>query len=251
MNDITLDALCREYIISKGGSTLHKYIRYMKHLIDFVIKLSSKTALLDLVVELKLDEKNAISWPKDCMVPSSLSWQSGDRVIKFQIDSTISTIQSYCEDAVSATANVAYDVFQSWPYNQPVNDLVEASNQCSEPIGRGDNGLGYFTIKWRDKEIQFTSTIPANRKVVLTYKGTGINPKSKSKIPVFCKIPAEAWIAYREAARTFGEASSETQARKIYYDRAIYDMISSMDPTTLEDLTGARARSFDVNRLAH
>lgn len=249
--EISIDQLVREFKASKGEVTLHKYTRYCKHVVDFVMKLSFGTSLLSYTVELKLDEKNAIQWPDDCAIPSEVAWQSGDRVINFQIDNKISKVNSYLEDTVSATPNVAYNVFQSWPYNRPVTDLCEAVTYCTEPLGRGDNGLGYFIIKWREKEIQFTSTVPLNRKVLLTYKGTGINPKSKSKIPIFCKEPAESWVAFREAVRTFGEASTEAQARKYHYDRVFYEMLTHMDPTTLDDITGAVARSHDFNKVAH
>jgi len=248
--NITLDSIVRSYKHKLGHNTLHGYVRYMSFLIDFLRSFSMSMSILDTNRVLKVDEKKAIQWPPDCIWPSALSFISGDRLIKFTLDPRINLNQDYCDDAISPTPDLPYQVYQLWPYNRTVG-LVESTNLCVQELGRGDNGLGYFRHNFKNRETQFNANIPSPGKVVLTYKSTGVDPKADSTRPIFMSQVAENYIHWQDARFKYGDGSAETQARKVAYLASYDEVQAQLDPIDYEAIVGARARSVDINKFIH
>lgn len=250
---VTLDDVVRNYMLSHGKNTLHGYVTYMKYMVDFLRQFSMNHVFMDNNVELKLDEKKAVQLPDDFISATKIAWKSGDRLVMFERDNSLSLRSDYCDDVGSATQNSAYSIFQSFPFNGAFTvDQFVSMNSVSDMVqvaGVGDNGMGYFRFNWKDREIQFDANVPSPYKIYIEYKSNGFNPKSKSTIPEFAQTPAEEYINWQDARRKFGDASAETKARKYTYDLAHYDMISALDNLNRESIVGAMARSTHINKL--
>lgn len=248
---VTLDDIVRSILIAEGRNTLHGYLRIMKFLIDFLRNFSLNHTYLDHHLVLKLDEKKAIQLPDDFLAATTIAWQSGDRIIRFQRDNSINLHQSYCEDVASATANSRYQVFQSWPYNgegvMVTNDQMLLGN-CNLN-GNGYNGLGYFRMNWAAREIQFSTDIPTPEEIYLEYKSNGFSAKSKSSLPEFASKVAEDYTRWQLGRMKFGDSASETEARRITYLRTYDDMMAQLDPIDYEAIAGAKARAHHINRM--
>lgn len=247
---VTLDAIIRSYLINQGKNTLHGYVRLMKYLLDFLRGFSMDYHFMDHSDVLELDEKKAIQFPSDMIALKRLAWRNGDRIICFEPDSRIDIHVNREDDMVAGTPNMPYDVFQAWPYRGGA--LVDnISSSPSAGTGLGDNGLGYFRINWRDREIRFDANVPSNWEIYIEYKSNGFNPKSKSSIPEFAQKLAEEYIHWQVARHKFGDASAETMARKQSYDREQYELLARMDTLDYEGIIGSRARSTDINKFGH
>lgn len=248
---VTLDAIIRSYLITHGKNTLHGYVRLMKYLIDFLRGFSMDYHFMDHSDVLELDEKKAVQFPSDMIALKRLAWRNGDRIICFEPDSRIDIHVDREEDMVSGTANMPYDVFQAWPYRGGALVDNTSSDGATVGLGLGDNGLGYFRISWKDREIRFDANVPAPWGIYIEYKSNGFNPKSKSSIPEFAQKLAEEYIHWQVARSKFGDAAAETMARKKSYSDEQYELLARMDNLDYEGLIGSRARSTDVNKFAH
>lgn len=259
MNDVvTLDDCVRGHLINKGRNTLHGYIRYLKYAVDFLKKVSLDHSFMDKTVVLRLDEKKALQLPEDCVTWNKVGWKSGDRIIAFQLDQTISLSHSYEEDSPSATPNVSYNINEPWPYNgsfPQVNfynyTLQDGTVGFIKAYGVGNNGLGYFKLNARARELQFSSDVPSDWEIYLEYKTTGFEPKTKSTIPIIMSKLCEDYIDWQDARHKLGAASNEAQARMIEFNREYDEVLSQLDKWTPDELVGARARTYDVNKIVH
>lgn len=255
--NITLDDIVRNYMVSQGKNTLHGYVRIMKHLVDFLRNFSLDNTYIDNRVVLQMDEKKAIQFPDDLIAVKAVAWQSGDRILKFEVDNRINLNFSRVDDVGSSTPNEPYMTAQVWPYNGvgPIADYLMFSGQYTgqvvNQLGAGDNGLAYFRINWQDREIQFNANTPGTWDVYLEYKSNGFNPKSKSSIPEFAAKVAEEYVHWQLGRHKFGDASAEAEARRRRYKQEYDDMIARLDPLDYEAIVGARARSFDINKILH
>jgi hypothetical protein len=225
----------------------------MKFLVGFALKFSMNHAIMDKTVILKLDNKKSVQFPDDCVMPRKVAWQSGDRIIGFQIDSRIALKHSYVDDVVNATPNTPFDAHQPWPYNEnaQLSNLTLADGSVGS-LGVniiGYNGLGYFRINWACREIQFSSDTPSTFKCYLEYKTNGFSPKSKSTIPEFAAKLGEDYIHWQMARFKHGDASAETKAREDSYNIEYEEVIKHLDTLNYEDIVGIKARSFDINKL--
>lgn len=254
---VTLDQVIRSYFHKRLKTTLHGYPRALNFLLDFVRKFSLNHGYMDKTVGLKMDTKKAIAFPQDCIKPSKIGWQTGDRVVGFEIDNSIAKLHDYCDDGVSATANTAFDAAQGWPYNgdfQFTNYLtLDGTVNALTGYKIGNNGAGYFTIDWKKREIQFSSEVKSAWTIYIEYKTNGFEPKTKSVIPEFASTLAEDYIHWQLARfdKRYGDASVETLARKEAFWNSYDELNAQMDMTSLEDITGARARSFSINKIMH
>jgi len=250
---VTIDQAIRSYMVGIGKPTLHGYLRYAKYMIDFLRTLSMNHEFMEKTELLKLDQKKSINFPDDCQMPRMIAWPSGDRIIGFQVDSRINLTHSYCDDAVAGTLNSPYDPHQNWPYNgqgQMSNLMLADGTITSLGVNVvGYNGLGYFRINWKDREIQFSSDTPSNFKIYLSYRSNGFAPKSNSTIPEFAAKLGEEYIHWQVARYKFGDASAEAKAREERYLQEYDDMIRQTTSLSYEDIVGTKARSFDVNKM--
>jgi hypothetical protein len=251
---LTLDNIIRGYLISQEKPTLHGYLRLMKIMVDFLRKFAMNHSIMDKTVILKLDQKKSVAFPDDCVMPRMVSWQSGDRIVGFQIDSRVALKHSYCDDGVSATPNASFDPHQQWPYNgvgQMNNLTLEDGRVVSCGVNIiGYNGLGYFRVNWQCREIQFSTDTPSDFKIYLEYRTNGFSPKSKSTIPEFAAKLGEDYLHWKNAEKRFGAASAEANARKSVYDEEYDEVLKYMDGLNYENILGAKSRSFDLNKLA-
>ncbi len=248
--NIELDSICRTYLFSCGYNTTHRYLRTMKFLVEFLAKFSRNHTYMDIVEVLRVDEKYAVQLPASFVSLNSLAFTSGDRIIKFERDRTINLNQSYCEDEVSATPNLAYNIYQAFPYNRP---LIDTINSCQfSSLGVGHNGAGYFNFNWPAREIQFSTDSKLSGGVYISYKSNGFKPTTKSTIPEFAAQLAEAYIHWQMARmdRRLGDSAAETQARKVNFLAEYDDMLASLDSIDFESIMGIRARAFDQNKIA-
>lgn len=252
--NVTLDDIARGYLISQGKNTLHGYVKIMKHIVDFLRGFSMDNHYMDNVTVLELDEKKAVQFPDDAISIKTIAWQSGDRILKFEADSRLSLHVSREDDVASATPNTAFDMYQAWPFNGVGSDVINSVRNADGSmrlLGRGDNGLGYFRINYKEREIQFNANTPAPWKIYIEYKSNGFHPTTKSTIPEFAAKVAEEYVHWQLGRAKFGDASAEAEARRIRY-RAEYDeMLARLDTLDVEGITGAMARSFDINRVTH
>lgn len=253
---VTLDQIVRSYLHKRGKTTLHGYARILNVLIDFVRKFALNHAYLDKTVELKMDTKKAVAFPTDCIKPSKIGWKTGDRVVGFEVDTTIALTHDFTDDGVSPTVNTSYDGTQSWPYNGTIlftNYYTNDGSASLKAYKLGNNGAGYYKINWAAREIQFSSDVKTDWTIYIEYKSNGFEPKTRTTIPEpFAKL-AEDYIHWQLARfdKRFGEASMETQARKAAFWAEYDEVNAQMDSTTYEDITGARARSFSINKVMH
>jgi len=105
MASVSLDNIVRSYLLSQGRTTLHGYIRHLKSAIDIVRKISTQYAVMTETIPLRMDQKKAIQFPDECLIPLSVAWLNGDRFDMYQLDTSIALKHSYAADSVSATAN--------------------------------------------------------------------------------------------------------------------------------------------------
>jgi len=256
--DMALDSIVRSYKINNGQSTLHFYLREMKFLVDFLRKFALKHSFLDKTVVLKLDQKKSIPFPEDFVMWSIVGWQSGDRIIGFERDGTVNLSHSTIEDGNEAPiANLSYNNAQ-WPYSGRTltfNNFTTTTGEVGSltGYGLGWNGLGYFRVNWKDREIQFSSEVPSDFEIYLCYKSNGFQAKTSSVIPEVAAKLGEDYIHWQMAlySRQYGASSAETEARRINYFREYDEMIAITEPITPSALAGIRARGYDVNKLVH
>lgn len=254
---VTLDQVIRSYFHKRGKTTLHGYPRALNVLLDFVRDFSLNHGYMDKTVGLKMDTKKSIAFPSDCLRPSKIGWQTGDRVVGFELDSSIAKLHDYCDDGVSATVNQPFNSAQPFPYNgdfQFFNYLtLDGSLSTVNGAKLGNNGAGYFTIDWKGREIQFSSDVKSTWTIYIEYKTNGFEPKTKSVIPEFASKIAENYIHWQLARfdKRYGEASVETKAREQAFWSSYDSLNAQMDTTSLQDIKGARARSFSINKIMH
>lgn len=247
--NVELDSIVRSYLFSQGYNTTHKYIFVMKILIEFLAKFSRNHTIMSAQDIFYVDEKKAIQLPPSFVALSAIAWRSGDRLIKFERDSTINTSQSYCDDAAAATPNASYNIFEAWPYNAPILNQVESSNFTS--LGVGHNGSGYFNFNWPAREIQFSTDSKVSGGVYMRYRTNGFNPKSRSVIPEIAEPTAVAYIHHQMARmdRRLGDAAAETRARERIYAKEYDDLLADLDPIDYNSLIGVQARAFDSQKI--
>lgn len=249
--NVELDSVVRSYLFSTGNSTTHKYLRTMRMVVEFLAKFARNHTYMDTVTVLQVDQKYAIQLPASFVSLNTLAFVSGDRLIKFDRDRTINLSYSYEEDQVSATKNVAYNIYQAFPYNQPLIDIVNDSATSFSSLGNGHNGAGYFNFNWPAREIQFSTDSAVTGGVYISYKSNGFNPTTRSSIPEFAAQLAEAYVHWQMARmdRRMGDSSAETEARRINFNREYDDMLAALDPIDYEAIMGIRARAFDQNKI--
>lgn len=252
---VTLDDIVRGFLLTKGNSTLHGYLRYMKFLVEFMRKFAMKNAFMDKTVVLKLDQKKSIPFPEDFIMWKKIGWQSGDRIVAFENDQTINLHHATSEDGNEApTANLSFNN-ANWPYNNRLvlNNFTNSNGENGELLayGVGHNGLSYFRLNWRDREIQFSSEIPSNYEIYLEYKVNGFSATSKSVIPEIAAKLGEDYIYWQDARYKLGDAAVETESRRIAYFREYDELIGNINPVSIAGLIGVRARSFDINKIVY
>lgn len=253
--DIQLDSIVRSYLLNTNRNTLHGYVRILKFLIDFLRKFSLKHSFLDKTVVLKLDQKKAIPFPEDFIMWSKIGWQAGDRIVAFERDNTINLNHEIKDDGLeSPTVNIAYNNAQ-WPYNRSItfNNFTNINGEIGSLTGYGigNNGLGYYRISWKDREIQFSSDTPSDYQIYLEYKTNGISVTTTSTIPEIAAKLGEDYIFWQIAHYKLGAAAAETEARRIAYFREYDELIQNIEPINPSVLQGLRARGFDVNKLVY
>ncbi len=254
--DITLDDIVRSSLANDGKNSLHGYIQRLKWCVDFMRKLNLEHSFYDRTVVLRLDERKAVKLPDDFQNWNKIGWQKGDRIIAFQQDNSINKNQSYCADNPSATVNTAYDIHTPWPYNNSFTSLNfnnyyfdNGTVGYLQGYGVGYNGLGYFKVNRTDRVIQISSDVPQDFQIYLEYKTNGFNPKSKSVVPEAAGVLAEYYIKFRSNSHKLGDAAAETVASRMEFDRQYDQLVAQLYPTSYEDLVGARARAFSVNKI--
>lgn len=220
-------------------------------------KFSLKHAFMDKTVVLKLDQKKSIAFPEDFIMWSKVGWQSGDRIVAFQRDPTINKHHSTAEDGVETpTVNAKFNNAK-FPHNQTAslvfNNFVNTNGEIGflEATGIGYNGLGYFSVNWEAREIQFSSDTPIDFEIYLEYKTNGFSVSTKSTIPEIAAKLGEDYIHWQEAHYKLGAAAAETEARKRAYFNEYDDMIAITEPISPAAIEGIRARGFDVNKLVY
>ncbi len=251
--NLTLDNIVRSYLFSTSENTLHKYVRSLKFLIDFLRKFSQNHVYMDHLKVLKVDEKYALQLPDDFMSLNYLAYQSGDRIIKFQRDSSINPNVSYCDDAASATPNTAFNIsIFECNVESSLFDFINDGDARFRTYGKGYDGIGYFNFNWNNREIQFSSEARVSNGVLISYKSNGFNPRTRSTIPEFAQESAEAFLHWQTAHydRKLGAAAAETEARRLNYNRVYDDMLAAMDPIDYEALMGIKARATDFRKFA-
>ncbi len=251
----TLDSICRSYLLNTNRNTLHGYVRILKYLIDFLRKFSLKHSFLDKTVVLKLDQKKCVPFPEDFIMWSKIGWQSGDRIVAFERDNTINLNHEISADGYeSPTVNIAFNNTQ-WPYSREItfNNFLNINGElgCFTGFGVGWNGIGYFRIDWRNREIQFSSDTPSDYQIYLEYKTNGVSIQTTSTIPEIAAKLGEDFIHWQVAHYKLGAAAAETEARRISYFREYDELIQTIEPINPAALQGLRARGFDVNKLVY
>ena len=254
---VSLDSITRSYLGKNGYNTLHNYVGCLRHLLDFLRKVSLNHAVFDKTVVLRLDEKKAVAWPQDYVTWNKIGWQKGDRIIAFQKDNTINLHHSLCEDEISATENDPYDINTPWPYNNtetPVtfdNYFYQNGIGYLQAYGTGFSGIGYFKPNEQAREFQFSSDVPQDFEIYLEYKTNGFSPTTRSVVPeVFAKL-GEDYIHWQMAVydKRLGAASPETMARELNYKNEYNEVLKQLNPISVDDIIGAKARAFHVNKL--
>ncbi len=255
--ETTLDNICRNYLAKNGYNTLHHYVKCMRHLVDFLRDVSLSHSIFDKTVVLRLDSKKAVQFPSDMVTWTKLGWQKGDRIIAFQKDSSINLHHDTEADGPSETVNDAYDINSPWPYNGSFTPTTFNNYWYNNGAGSlsgyavGTNGLGYFRPNYSAKEFQFSSDVPADFEIYLEYRCNGFKPRTKSVVPEVLGRVAEDYIHWQLARfdRRMGDSSSETEGRRLAYQREYNKALSQMNPTVFADIIGAKARAFHVNKL--
>lgn len=240
----TLDSIVRSYLISQGRNTLHGYLKIMKHAIDCLRNISLGYSVMNKTVKCRLDYKKSVALPDDCLVPIAAAWKNGDRMESYDIDSSIAVHHSHVEDGISGTLN---GMFQPVIYQNYVT-----ANRCySIPCyNLGHNGSGYFTFNRKSRELQFSSDVDSSVDIYVYYRSSGFNPKSKSAIPELFALMVEAYIHWQLGRSKHGDASAETEARRMNFDREQAKTLQHLMPITASGIANAKARAFDFNKLA-
>lgn len=242
--DITLDSVVRGYLMNGGHNTLHRYLRSLKYCVDFLKKFNVNHSYGDRTVELKLDYKKTIQYPEDLIVFKKIGWVSGDRVVSFDIDETISLHHDHTQDGISGTPNSAYSIIQ--PYNRTTENI--SGDITYQTTGVGYNYSGYFKFNNEAREIQFSSEIPSTRSIYVTYASNGFNPKTKSKINALYSTVAENYIHWQWGRFKLGDSSAETEARRQAFWNDYDNIYAATQRISYEGLIGIKARAHDVNK---
>ena len=245
MNTITLDSVVRTYLLKQGKNTLHSYVRLISFLIDFLRKFSVTHAHGTKQKMLKLDYKKSAQMPPDLLTISRIGWVSGDRIVGFDVDPTISLYHSKEEDAISGSLNQPYQVIQPWT----IAEITATANDDGGDVGTGYNFSGYIRINYQANEIQFSSDVSSDKQIYIEYKTNGLKPKTKSVIPEFASKAAEDYIHWQVARFKLGDSSAETESRRITFWREIDDVQASLMNISFDTLAGNKARAFDINKL--
>ncbi len=159
--------------------------------------------------------------PDDYIIWTKVGFQVGDRIVGFERDSTINLVHETSADGIEApVANDKYNIAK-FPYTQSglvfnnfINNLGEIG--CLNVVGLGYNGASYFR-ETNDREIQFSSDLASDTVIYLEYRTNGISLKTMSSVPEVMANLGENYINWQEARRKFGDAASETVARRISY----------------------------------
>ena len=243
---ISLDNIVRSYFISRGQSTLHGYIRALKAAIDCLRKIHLNYAILTKVVKNRVDQKFAIPYPDDLLVPVALWWVDGDRIVSVQPDNSVALKHSYAADAISATANSLFENI----INEGITLECGLAYEDGTVNGVGYNNVGYMNFNHRAREVQFSSEIDSSRDYYLAYRSSGFNPKSQSMVSEVFTNMVECYISWKEAERRHGKASAEAEANRVAYEREQDEVIRQLMPVTEASILAAKARSIQFNRTA-
>lgn len=243
---VSLDNIVRSYLIGQSRNTLHNYLRYLKYVVDILRKIAMQYAVMNRTALLRMDQKKAVQWPDDCVVPLAVGWKNGDRIDMYQLDNTIALTHSHVEDGVSATPNSIFENFDQ--YNLVRDSTGQPFNVAC--YGLGYNGNGYFNVNRKAREIQFSSEVDSSRDIIFIYRSNGFNPKSKTTISEVFQQMCEDYIHWKEAEKKFGASSAEAGARRINFEREQSDVLQILMPVSYQNIMKARATATDFNKFA-
>lgn len=237
----TIDSIIREQIGDEGKNYLHDYVRYLSYALSEL-----RNEMQDVVRDIKtiradITRRKTLEFPNDYIGYSKVGVQVGDRVIAFVRDGSIAFKQATFDGSKPFAR-----VFNSRP-----SSVVEFLNYTDSTgnlgslygYGYGYNGVGYFDINDRQRELQFSSEVPTNC-VYLEYITTGFNPNTETLVSAAQADLVKSGIEKRECKRKFGRNSGEYLQAKRDYAEVYYQLQGRLSDISYEGIIDATTRAY-------
>lgn len=247
---ITLDSVVRSYLGDMQKPTLHGYVPLLHYALEGFRELSYDVIAEVKTVEVKYNQIKVASLPNDFVKLIKVYAKVGDRVVEISEDSTI----SYHKES-TIKANDTYS--EKRHENRGAGGIslgYETDNELNGVsignYGFGHNHFGYFRMK-KDSypvEMHFSSEI-TSKKVFVEYLATPNTPGSETVLTPLAAKCLNEYIGYKESRAKNGEASNETQARKMSFEQERDKLFARESNLTLGTIADIYKQSYGEQQL--
>jgi hypothetical protein len=236
---ITIDSVIRGYMGDKQAPTLHGYVPLLNYALEGFKELS-----YDVISEVKttavtLDAIKIGKMPTDYVKLVRCYAKVGDRMVEMSEDGSITF---HKKDAV--TPNDKYSERRSenrgggryslgYSETNPLNGIDTSS------YGVGHNNFGYFREKKGTYPVEFHfSSEVTSKSIFVEYLATPTVPGTETLLTPLASKCLNEYIGYKESRYRNGEASVETQSRKMNFEderRKLFARESNLSLTSIAD----------------
>jgi len=235
----SLDAIVRSQIADEGHIFLHKYLRYLRYIIEGLMEWNISGGARVKTVKLLLSNTKSAALPLDYMGWSKVGVKRGDRLQALSSDQSL-TFHFETESAVEVP-NTSYANSQSGLWFE--YDVNGQSTLRRTQGGRGHSGFGYFRINEEEKKIQCSSDV-FDEYIYLEYVASVFAPAPSMMVNTYCSKMLKDYCFWKEARRRFGDSSGETRARLQEYLASYHENKGRASDLNLEGLLDAARHQY-------
>lgn len=246
----TLDSVVRSYMGDMQKPTLHGYVPLLHYAIQGFNELSYDVIAEVKTAEITYNQIKIAKLPTDFVKLIRVYAKVGDRVVEISEDRTITFHKENTTTANNTYAQMRHE-------NRGAGGIslgYEADNELNGAnlgtYGFGHNNFGYFRMK-KDSvpaELHFSSEI-TDKKIFVEYLATPTTPGSETVLTPLAAKCLNEYIGYKESRAKNGEASGETQARKMTFEEEKSKLFARESNLTLKGISDIYKQSYGEQHL--
>lgn len=213
MQTVTLDEIVREYIISEGRDSMHKYPQYLQFAIRGLKELQYDVSGVPKVEVLPVNSLSSVELPQDVIRVMRIGFVDGTgRFVEIYADDTL-VVDAEGNYNCSTGSNNALNTNDSYAPIYFTYDDLQNTFRNGQVIGRqyGNAGGGIYSYRVDQNQgvIQFSSNV--NGQVILEYLADPNKVNGQFIVHPFLVEPIMAFIAYASVRYNRGVPAGEKQ----------------------------------------
>lgn len=238
----SIDSIVRSYLADKAAPTLHGYLPLLHYALEGFDELHYDVVAVIKTGKLTLNDIKVAKLPTDLLQLVRVAVKVGDRWEVLDHDNSISFHNTDLK-----SPNTRYDKRKIIGAGDTLtSDLSDYS--LTNDRGKGHNYLGYYRIDKSSNELHFSADV-TGRQIFIEYIGNASTPNAETMVTPLAKKYLNRYIGYKESWRKNGEASAETQARKIEAENELYKVHARESNLSLDTIANMVNQAYGFTNL--